>query len=691
IPIHDAKWLKDHPEQRQYGFWRMDPAKAEKATLDIKIVPPAWGGHTHIDDFHEPKDHWKVVDVDDRDAKPEWSYDEKTHEVTITNAVLGHSYLVYFMFTNLGAGDPLYPPFEKRALENLESILKPAAGRLQVYWFDDLGFAYPGPTPQKAWDWESYTLAARPENQRLFTRETGIEFDPEWLVMPPKTIEVVPDQRYLAWMKWVRGRVAKWMVKPTDLVRKHGMKSWLYWGDCHVGIEPYLGSLDAGKVEQIDKPSSDPVTARALIDFPGKNVYRRLRVQWLFDHLVPTARCGDNLDTCWRRAKRGLLMNFPSAIYWMPFPNVAKVADRAIREDDVETIAEISDEFMLLGRRLSGHKAFTHNINLYVINSWGKVYSWRPWGAPRLIPLTDLPINVKFISLDEIAKNGVPEDAHVLLSYGQPNSSWSGGHFWKSSELKTAITKFVRGGGGFIGMESPSYCDDPQPHWALSDLLGVVAEGVAEFKPDLFDQSMLADTALQAPEEEKSTARLSKTKDGVQHWISKDLPPHLLQMSAPTQVASTAKDAKTLFAATDTKGAVSPGMVVRRIGSGRTVYLASYSRGYDFYRLLRRSIFWAAKAEERFGRLDITGADDVFAYAYPSAGMIALLNQGKEKATAKLRCHPSILRLDADATVRLKDVATGKSIFSGAASELAKGITVEILPNCVMLLEAVRG
>ena len=195
VPVHDASWLKEHPEQRQYGFWRMDPVKAEGKTLEIKIISPTWGNHTEIDHFHEPKEHWKVVDADDKAARPDWVYDKKTDTVTISNAVPGHAYLVYFMFSNLGVGDPLYPPFQKRGLQNLESLLKPAANRLQVYWFDDLGFAYPGPTPQKAWDWESYTLAARPETQKLFTEETGIVFDPEWLVMPPKTIEMVPDPR----------------------------------------------------------------------------------------------------------------------------------------------------------------------------------------------------------------------------------------------------------------------------------------------------------------------------------------------------------------------------------------------------------------------------------------------------------------------------------------------------------------
>ena len=686
VPIHDHHWVHDHPEDRQTGYWRTDPVTAKSATVAIKIVSPSWGGGTRIDNHYKAKAHWFVRDMADRSAKLAWTYDGKTQQVTITNATPGRQYGVYFRFTNTGVGDPLRPSFQRRGLDELTKLVKPLAGALDTYWYDDLGFAYPGPTPQKAWDWESYTLAAHPDTIKQFEADTGIEFDPEWLVMPPKTIEMVPDRRYLAWMEWTRPRVAAWMAKATGVLRNHGMEAWLYWGDCHVGVEPYLGSLDAGRVNQIDKPSSDPVTGRALIDFSGTDVYRRLRVMWLHDHFVPRAKSPGLTETTWRRAKRGLLMGFPSAIYWMPFPSVTKVTNPAVREDMTETISEISDEFQLLGRHLGGHRAFTHDINVYVINSWGKVYSWRPWGAARLWPLTDMPVNVRFVSLDEIAKNGVPDDAHVLFNYGQPNSSWSGGHFWESPELRANIERFVRNGGGFIGMQSPSHCEKPKPHWALAGLLGVTAEGTAEFQPDKFDQSMLADTALEAPKEDRPTARLSKAQAGGKHWIGQMLPAHVVNVSGLTRVAATAQDAAVLFAAADAAGKLSPGAVVREAGRGRCVYLAAYSKGYDFCRLMRRCVFWAAKSEDRFGDLDATGAADVFAYAYPSANMLALMRDVETACTAQLRCRPRIFGLGPATRVNLVDAATGKAVFSGAGAQLASGVDVPLPADCVRLL-----
>jgi hypothetical protein len=126
------------------------------------------------------------------------------------------------------------------------------------------------------------------------------------------------------------------------------------------------------------------------------------------------------------------------------------------------------------------------------------------------------------------------------------------------------------------------------------------------------------------------------------------------------------------------------------MGKGRCMYLASWSRDYAFYRLMRRAIFWAAHAEERFSALDLTSADDLFAYAYPSAGMIAVLNAGTEKANATLRCDPTILKIGADSKLRLEDIVTGKNMFAGTGAALAGGARMDLLPNCVVLLRIVR-
>ena len=685
-PIHDHHWTKEHADDSQFGYWANDPTRAEGAALRMKIVSPTWGGET-ISTVHDPKEHWLVKDVTTNRPVPpaQWRYDEKKREVVLDRAQSGHRYRVYFMIRTHGTGDPLRESFVKRAVAHLEETVAPFEGVLDTYWFDDLGFAYPGPVPQGGWDWESYTLAAHPENQRRFARDTGIAFSPEWLVMAPRTIELAPHRNYLAWMAWVQKGIRVWMPKATDIIRKHGMTAWLYWGDCHVGIEPFLGSVSAGKVDEIDKPAGDAVTARALVDFPG-DTYRRMRVDWLHGHTVSTPKSPARFRTRWDQSKRGLLMKPIRGIYWMPFPNVAKVQIEPLREDMAETISDISDEFRFIGEKLAGHRAYTHDIDVYVAHSWGKVYSWRPWGAPVLVHLTDLPVRVHFISFAEIEQDGVPEDADVLFGYGVPNSSWSGGHFWRSPRLVKAVDGFVRRGGGLVALQAWSHVEDPKPRWALADVLGLTGEGTQRFATPKADESMVADVGDAELAAAAGSDALIRTRDGRRHWVSSGLPTVIPRLSAAVQVSPLRQDGNALFAVKRRRGAASLGVVARTHGKGRVVYIAGQSQDFAFTRLIRRAFYWAARHEADSDRLSIEGDDWLFVYAYPRARTLALFSANAESKRVTVRCAPDVFGLAPDAAVRLVDVTNGERVFAGAAESMARGFRVNLVPSCVRLL-----
>jgi len=48
---------------------------------------------------------------------------------------------------------------------------------------------------------------------------------------------------------------------------------------------------------------------------------------------------------------------------------------------------------------------------------------------------------VAFLSLQDLARDGVPANALVLLNAGEPGSSWSGGFHWDDPDL---VAKGVR-------------------------------------------------------------------------------------------------------------------------------------------------------------------------------------------------------------------------------------------------------
>ncbi len=682
VPIHSAD-PKEHPDHRQFGYWYIDSAPAAEESIRVRLTPPAWGG-LEVSDFFGPAEHWLVLDQERGEelGVDRWSFDKGKNEVQISGAEAGHVYRVYYMMHTAHMGDPLYEPFAEYGLQALDELIAPFEGVLETYWFDDLGYAWPGANAQGSSDWESYTNAARPENQEAFTAETGIEFDPRWLVLAPRTLNVPPPDEYVAWMRWVQSKVKPWMARATEVVRQRGARSWLYWGDAHVGIEPYMGSLTEGRVEEIDKPAGDPVTARALVDFPG-DVYRRLRVEWLHGHVVGRADGEALLRRRWTNCQRGMLMEPAQGIYWMPMPQVAGQPQESVREGGTQAVAQISDEFRLIGKTLGGQRAWEGGLNLYVVHSWGAQYSWRPWGSPVLWHLTDLPVRVQFVSFAEVAAGGVPADADCVLLYGMPNSAWSGGPAWEDDALAEAVRGFVAGGGGLVAMQAPSHVEDPEPRWALSDLMGVTGEGAMGYEQAQTTGSgdeWVDVEALDAAREERGLS-LVRTDEV---YTGAEAPSHVPAMTGTIRAATVSDDVHVPWALETDEGGWLPGVAYRQAGEGRSVWLCGYSADYGFSRLLRSAIFWAAGREAEAARLDATGGEGLFVYAYPEARVVALLNASDEPVQATVRCAPEILGLPAGAKCRVTDVATGEEI--GAAVDLGEGLEVTAVPRCVRLL-----
>ncbi len=123
-------------------------------------------------------------------------------------------------------------------------------------------------------------------------------------------------------------------------------------------------------------------------------------------------------------------------------------------------------------------------------------------------------------------------------------------------------------------------------------------------------------------------------------------------------------------------------MTVREVGQGRAVWLAGWSAQCGFSRLLRSAIFLATHREAEAGRLDVSGGDELFVYAWPERRMVGLMSQADEPIEATLRCDPTIVSAaEGEAVI---DVVTGETL--GAAAQLCDGLTVTAIPHCLRLL-----
>jgi hypothetical protein len=365
-------------------------------------------------------------------------------------------------------------------------------------------------------------------------------------------------------------------------------------------------------------------------------------------------------------------------LYWMPMPAATGLSDDALREDVVETIAQIDDEFRLIAGELGRVRAWEGGgkHNLYVAHSWGEQYSWRPWNDQVLRHLTDLPVRVRFISFREIIDAGVPADAHCLFLYGMPGTAWSGGPAWEDQRLAAAVEQFVRDGGGVVGLQAPSALDDG---WALASVFGVEGTGQAaegEAAEDYSGDIAIPSEALSAAQEAGGPTLAPVTEvPGI------EMPPSIPGMRETVDARSVADDVTIACILLEGEDAA-PGMTVREVGEGRAAWIAGHSPGYAFSRLVRSAIFWAARREAQADRLDVTGGDRLFAWAFPGTGIVAMLSTADEPAEATVRCNRTILGAAPDA--RVMDVVTGETL--GTAADLTGGLAVTAIPNCVRLL-----
>lgn len=678
IPIHDHTWLKDHPENRQVGFWLSKPVTATETTVEIAFSPPTWGGYKV--DRGDLRRWWKVLDSQDRVIPVErWSVDPKRSAVTLTGTTPGESYRVYYRIQAGGFLDPLAPRSQARALAHVEEALKPLQGVLDTFWADDIAYGWPGRNEQGGYDWESYTMAAGPTQVAAFEAETGIAFDPAWLVWTAKTIDSVPDPRYLKWMGWLRDRLKPFIAAHCKAITELGMRSWVYWGDCHVGMEPYGGSLEA--FDEVDKPAADPVTARALTDFPG-NTYRRMRSDWIFGSTGRDPGMPARHWQKWRRARRGLLRSPKvQGIYWMVFDNIASSPDADVRENMSEILAAINDEFRLLTVDIGDIEAFSHDIDVLVLSAWGDNYAWRPWGNRVLWHLTDLPVRVRFDSYLRVAREGVPETTDVVFLYGLPDTAWSGGDYWADGEVSAALATFVRAGGGLVALQAPGVVED---QWMISDVLGVEVAGNVGPAPIRINPSELADVADEGEELPPGQEGLRLTQAGAGHWLTRDIPRLIPGLRDTVPVRVTATNAVLVAARVGSEDrARTPGVVAREVQNGRVVYCCGNSSDDSFGRFIRNAIFWSAHAEDETDRLavDRTG---LFVYAYPTKRLLAVHNSYPEAVTTQLRCDPKILGLSAGQLCVLRDVVTGVE-QQVAGVELVRGTQVTVPPNAVGL------
>jgi 1,3-beta-galactosyl-N-acetylhexosamine phosphorylase len=647
------QWTHDHPEGRQHRYLLSDATIAETSELSIDPLLGFVGGHYDLDTATDVHRYWRVVDETTGTTLPahQWTFDPDQERVLITGAHPGHAYRVAALVQAAEVpffhrfADPLDTKCRRFMMRRIRGYLVGRPG-LDIYRPTSLYYPFPKidkliPTEkgqqQRSWhNFYGYQWGTSPMAQQMFTKQTGIPFDPLWMTDGGRygDVNYPPRPEYLPWMRFQQDNVNRLTKQVVDIAHAQETEVRVFWGDHWMGMEPHGEFFQKTGCDQIVKACKSAVVVRMTVDGPA-DAKRIIRFSpwfsWgeLFGRKHPIGF----MDRCWRDIKRGALFRVPDGFTWGGDTNTIGFQQPGI----LRKMREMSAEFQLIHALTKGHEVYRHDLNLYVVNAWGSIRPWCGWlqvndSQKILTHLTDLPVNVHFVSIAEIAENGVPADAHVLLNAGEPHSSWSGGFHWQDGRAAAAIRSFVNEGGGLIGIGAPSHSPTKDKTWLLADLLGVdFADSVRPGEEDRASFSTYDAVFLKRGPKPTWTAPLRKATP---HWLTSDLPAE----SSPilTKVIAKAVLPDVTLICTGRDGAqAAPIVTVRSAGKGRTVYLNGYSTRPDYGTVLRRAAFWACNQEATYDTLRADSADVVL-YYYPSAKLLAAYNTSTQEVTTRI-------------------------------------------------------
>jgi beta-D-galactosyl-(1->4)-L-rhamnose phosphorylase len=461
-------------------------------------------------------------------------------------------------------------------------------------------------------DWGTYAMMATPLAINEFEKKFGYRLTGEDFVnkgLYNSTLNV-PSKKYRDWMDFINEFVVTFGRKCIDLIHEYGKKAYMFYDDHWVGTEPYGERFKDFNFDGIIKCVFNAFEVRLCAAVEGCETHELRMHPYLFPTGLkgePTfAPGGDPTLDCknfWIDMRRGLLRAKIDRIGLGGYLHLVEAFP-----DFCDYVEKVAKEFRLIKSFHEAGKPYTAPAKVAILTSWGKLRSWICSGhfihgleLNELIEsIAGMPVDVSYISFDDVLEKGVPSDVKVVINAGRIDSAWSGGDYWKNAELVAKINEFVGEGGGFIGVGEPAAAKFSSQYIQLSDMLGIDRDiGLATMK-----------------QKYKYTVQNS-------HFITKDTP-----------VIDFGKDIDNIFVlGKDTTVLAdkddSPKITVHEFGKGRAVYMSGFLFNHENTRLLQRAIYWAANDEKSYDIWSTSNIHTECAY-YPASGKLVVINNSGE-------------------------------------------------------------
>ncbi|MDR2202093.1 MAG: 1,3-beta-galactosyl-N-acetylhexosamine phosphorylase [Clostridiales bacterium] len=506
----DNEWGNANPDEWQHVFLTSERVLATGKTLKIDIMKGYSADQLAPD--YGALSYWQVIDrtagtVLDADM---WTADAKSGVVTVQNTVPMREYAVSFMakslwdpvhmYNALTNGwqtekqrmyDPLYPKTDEYAVKHMSEWLdnNPAVGVVRFTTFlYQFTLIFNDSNKEKFVDWFGYGMSVSPRMLDLFAAEYGYSLTAEDFIDGGyyATPFRVPTKRLRDYMDFVQRLVTKKAQRLVGLTHGAGKEAMMFLGDCWIGAEPYGEYFKDIGLDAVVGSVGGGVTVRMLTDIPHVKYVEGRFLPYFF----PDTFFEGNQDAAvaelnrnWLTARRAMMLKPLDRIGWGGYLKLA-----AAFPEFINRVGEICGEFRALKANAGGGKP-RRALKVAVLNAWGKIRSWQSHMVAHELSyrqiysyqgileiLSGLPVDVKFISFDDVLSGGALADTDVVINAGGAGTAFSGGEYWAKPELVCAVREFVHGGGGFIGVGEPSAHPGGGGFFRLADVLGVDKE-----------------------------------------------------------------------------------------------------------------------------------------------------------------------------------------------------------------------
>ena len=657
------EWITLHMDETPQVYLLTGRVLAEADIVDVPLMDGFFEEQLKPNRDADPHKYWEVVDRTTNEVVDAslWTLDEDTDTVHVSGATPMHEYTVSFlayiiwdpveMYNHLTNGwgdkeheipfDIYHPATRKFVFDTFEQWLKdnPQVDVVRfTTFFYQFTLLFDQKQREKVVDWFGCACTVSPAALDDFEKEYGYRLRPEDFVDGGAYNSAwrVPRKAQRDWIDFLSGFVRANVKKLADMSHEAGKEAMMFLGDQWIGTEPYKDGFEDLGLDAVVGSIGDGTTTRMIADIPGVKYTEGRFLPYFFPDTFyegndPSIEGLDN----WRKARRAILR---SPISRMGYGGYLSLAAKFPKF--VDTVTHIADEFRDIHDRTGGVAA-EGELNVAILNSWGKMRSWMAFTVAHALPnkqtysyygilesLSGMRVNVRFISFDDVLEHGVADDIDVIVTGGPVDTAFSGGSVWaEEPRLAATLRAWVHGGGALIGVGQPSAQQFQGRFFQLADVLGVDEERHQTLSVDKYFPAVTPEHFI--------TADVHLGEGVLQGFLDAGYRKPLsgcgggqaigelggIDFGEPIADTFPVSEDVTLLRADG--GQVQ--LAVNEYGKGRGVYVSGLPYSAANARLLERALFWASHNEDKYTAYSSTNPECEVA-VFPDAGQYCVIN-----------------------------------------------------------------